>query len=737
MEWLAGFFLFILLREWLLPLTELTDTSELTPFLLLVAGVLLVDLLLEWRWLGLLLKLGGGFYLLHHTFFATPLFDTEWLKDVYSRLTTDIPLLYSQNWLGMAPVSRSLLFYLLIVLLVSLLSYLILQQRQGLWFVFMTEAYLATLDTFMPYDADGGIIRSLIAGFLMLAVLHFLAMERLAGSTGRNKFAYWKSLLAPVLIISLSVGIAYSAPKKEASWPDPISYFMGNGSEGGNSLKKVGYDNNDSQLGGPFVQDESLVFTATTNEKYYWRGDSKDIYTGQGWQKGDVNYQAILEPRNFSWDDKLFSNIETKTVDAMVQYKNSEKHAIIFYEGQLTRLPKYAPQNATIQYDVTNKHVQTHEGIVTIAESTNAGKSKNQKLIDVPNPVLLKMFSYEATSEVPIISEKHFLNLQSDFPFSIEQQYLQLPDSLPPRVKELAEKVTASAKTPYEKVRAVEQYLRSSGEYKYEIKDVPVPKEGQDFVDQFLFDSKRGYCDHFSTSMAVMLRSIGIPTRWVKGFAPGTETDTTETGKRIIEVRNKDAHSWVEVYFADTGWIPFEATTSFVSPVRVEYDVNQAQEEQPVINNLPVDREQPNADDRLERLEEDENTGNITKRISSSYFLISFVILLGVAVVLWRKRERLMIWWVRKQIATYPEDRFIDKYSKLLFLYEKILMNRQEGETLREYVKRLSVSGDVRQDLWYLTNLYEQIHYGFKEVEGKARNIANTILDRLSQQMKP
>lgn len=735
MDWLAAIFLFLLLREWLLPLTELTDTSEVTPFLLLTASVLLIDMLFEWRWLGVLLKLGSGMWFLHQTFFVTPFFKLQWMQETYERFVQDVPLLYTQQWLGMSPVTRSLLFYLLILVLVSILGYLVLQQRQGLWFVFLTEAYLATLDTFMPYDADSGIIRALIAGFIMLAVLHFSAMEKLAGP-GKSKLTYWKSLIAPLLIISFSVGFAYSAPKANASWPDPIAYFTSQGADGKGTFKKVGYDNNDSNLGGPFIQDESMVFMAETNEKYYWRGDSKDTYTGLGWEKGKVEYESILNPGTHEWNDKLFTNVETKKVEAKLRFTNGEQFTTMFYPGQLIGLSELTPQNATIQYDVTNKHIQTHEGIVTVTQSRNTSSGVVQRLVDIPNPTQVKMLNYEEQAEVPVLSEKKMLDLPINYPVEIEKRYLQLPENLPPRIKLLALDVTKSADTPYEKARAIETYLRS-GDYKYEIRDVPVPKPGQDFVDQFLFETKQGYCDHFSSSMTVMLRTLGIPARWVKGFAPGTEVGQTEDGKKIIEVQNKDAHSWVEVYFPEVGWIPFEATTSFVSPVRVNYDVNSAPVEQQAANNTQTDKSQEQDDDRLNKLEEDEDTATSAKQFSGKTAWILGAVLLAGLVVAWRRRNQLIIWWMRKQMATYSEDRFVEKYGKLLSLYERVLMNRQEGETLREYVKRLSVSGDVRQDLWYLTNLYEQVHYGYKDIEEKARNIANKIMDRLSQQMKP
>ena len=84
----------------------------------------------------------------------------------------------------------------------------------------------------------------------------------------------------------------------------------------------------------------------------------------------------------------------------------------------------------------------------------------------------------------------------------------------------------------------------------------------EDYVDQFLFDTKRGYCDNFSTSMVVMLRSIDIPARWVKGFAPG-EYQLDDEGERVYQITNNEAHSWVEAYMPGIGWMPFEPTIGF------------------------------------------------------------------------------------------------------------------------------------------------------------------------------
>jgi transglutaminase-like putative cysteine protease len=736
LEWLAALFLFFMLREWLLPLKVLTDTGTLEQFYYIAAGVLLLDLFVPHRWLTFPFKLMGILWLLHASFFVTPLFDTEWLKETAARLTHDVPLMMQQQWTEMSPISRNFLFDLLLIVLISLLTYLVLEQRQGLWFVFLTELYLAVLDTFMPYEADGGIIRTLVLGFLLLAVTHLNLMQKMATVSGNGRLTLWNSLIAPVLIVSLTVGIAYVAPKKAASWPDPIAYLTGKGTGAAtNFMKKVGYDNNDERLGGPFVQDDSLVFVAITNERTYWRGDSKDIYTGVGWQKGEREYESILEPREYRWGDTLFRGMETKQVIASLNFQGGEQFPTVFYPGQLKRLISYTPDNATIVYDKQNQQLEVRDGKITLIPPQS---SHVQQQLVGPNNVLMKLRNYRLEAEVPIVSEKALVNAGTSYPEEIKARYLQLPPHLPQRIKELAQSVTKDARTPYEKVRAIENYLRSSGKYKYETTDVPVPLKGQDFVDQFLFESFRGYCDHFSSSMAVMLRSIGIPTRWVKGFAPGTRVADTENGNEVIEVRSKDAHSWVEVYFPEYGWIPFEATSTFLSPVRIKYDLNPVQQSTPIpLPNAGDVNASDRGDGRLDELEEGDITSDGGFRIPGEVYAAALALAAIIGFSVWKRRRLLEAWWIKRQMSTYEGRHYTDKYRLLLRLAESVLSRRQPGETLREYVTRLTISGDKRQDLWYLTELYERMYYGFKEMEEKAKTVANQLLERLSQQLKP
>ena len=104
---------------------------------------------------------------------------------------------------------------------------------------------------------------------------------------------------------------------------------------------------------------------------------------------------------------------------------------------------------------------------------------------------------------------------------------------------------------------AIEAYLRTIS---YTL-DVPAPPLDRDVADYFLFDLRRGYCDYFATAMVVLARSVGIPARLVTGYASGGY-DVISAQFVVLE---KDAHSWVEVYFPSYGWVEFEPTSGLAA----------------------------------------------------------------------------------------------------------------------------------------------------------------------------
>jgi len=131
-------------------------------------------------------------------------------------------------------------------------------------------------------------------------------------------------------------------------------------------------------------------------------------------------------------------------------------------------------------------------------------------------------------------------------------RYLMLPDNLPQRIGDLAKAWVGQSTNAREMASLIEKQLQTG--YTYDL-DSPSGAEPNP-LDHFLFESKRGHCEFYSTAMAIMLRTLGIPTRNVAGFVGGTYNRFGE----FYAVRQGDAHSWVEVYLRDRGWERFDPT---------------------------------------------------------------------------------------------------------------------------------------------------------------------------------
>lgn len=159
---------------------------------------------------------------------------------------------------------------------------------------------------------------------------------------------------------------------------------------------------------------------------------------------------------------------------------------------------------------------------------------------------------YEVLSQAPIFNVDHLRAAPNDYPPALAP-YLDLPDSVTQRTWNLADRITADTRSPYDQAIAIQNYLRST--YPYTL-DIDPPPPDVNVVDYFLFDLQKGYCDYYASAMVVMARSLGIPARLAVGYAPG-EYDARQD--RLI-VREKDGHSWPELYFPGYGWIPFEPT---------------------------------------------------------------------------------------------------------------------------------------------------------------------------------
>jgi len=167
--------------------------------------------------------------------------------------------------------------------------------------------------------------------------------------------------------------------------------------------------------------------------------------------------------------------------------------------------------------------------------------------LDSEHPVV----RYEAESLLRTPNARRVSQPSYTFPPEIAREYLQLP-AVDPRVTALAKEITARASTVGDKASEIQLYLRSHFGYTLQLPTTPP----QDPIANFLFERRQGHCEYFASSMAVMLRSLGIPSRVVNGFSGGEFNDVSAQ----YVIRASEAHSWVEAYIPGEGWVEFDPT---------------------------------------------------------------------------------------------------------------------------------------------------------------------------------
>lgn len=259
----------------------------------------------------------------------------------------------------------------------------------------------------------------------------------------------------------------------------------------------------------------------------YWRALTYDVYTGRGWASSPIETHQFRagEPVNDAMDPQLF--LIHQDFEVIKENEN-----LILYTGELV----------------------TAMADFTIAYRSNPGDPRDifGGKIDAR--------SYKIKSQIQVVGESQLRSVNEEPPQWIVDRYLQLPESVPSRVRDLALDLTVSKMTDYEKAHLLEAYLRN---IPYTL-DVPAPPVNKDVADYFLFDQRKGYCDYYATSMVVMARAVGLPARLVMGFASGTYDES----QNQFVVTEADAHSWVEIYFQDFGWIGFEPTSGQPAIIR-------------------------------------------------------------------------------------------------------------------------------------------------------------------------
>ncbi|MCE7792594.1 transglutaminase domain-containing protein [Salipaludibacillus sp. CUR1] len=718
---------FLLLWEWLRPIPVITHTADIHIFVWFAFFSAILIYLRVPYWLIIPALLAGSIYGLHIIFYEGSFLSREggWqtVRLFSGEAWYNTTLIFSGEFAGLTDPFRTFLLFLLLALVCYLLYFSVFQTRRIFFFLLSTVVYITVLDTFTPVEASAAIIRIVIIGFFILTLLHMLKIQDEERAIGRRTASFfspaWMYTLIFMILAATGVGIA--APKPDPQWSDPVpamrGMVLGEGSGSGSGLKRVGYGENDERLGGGFIQDDNPVFTAEVDEASYWRGESKHEYTGHGWVS-DPRYEEVSgDSLGYA---KYESLTETEERQVSIEMKEGVGFSHFFYPGQVQ----------SISLDNLSFYVDDNEG-AREPLSFMTDPVGGRVMAETPEGNEITLTAYDLVYEDPAFPIGTMRTVSENDPQEVQDLYLQLPEELPERVADLAEEIVEDEENRYDKVKAVEQYFSESG-FTYQTQDVPMPEEDEDYVDQFLFETQVGYCDNYSTSMAVLLRTLDIPARWVKGFTSGEEIEELEDGRSVYEVANGNAHSWVEVYFPEVGWVPFEPTQGFdnyaeFAEEEVDIDIDLDEE-----NGEDTEQPDQDRDDMIPELEEgaddfeaagsDGSTGGggpgLAEMFTPRTLFISILSLVFL-MVLYQKQSRLQNYYFLIHYKLLGQDkRFSTAYRRLLWILENEGLPRGEGETLREYAKRVDLVLSS-QAMMKLTKLYEKVYYGGYEPDGE------------------
>lgn len=336
---------------------------------------------------------------------------------------------------------------------------------------------------------------------------------------------------------------------------------------------------------------------------------------------------------------------------------------------------------------------------------------------------------------------------------TIRRQYLDVPKSVPDRVTKLAKEITKGAKTDYDKLKAIESYLVAN--YKYTVKPGTIPK-GKDAVDYFLFDKKSGYCTYFASAMAIMGRSLGIPTRIAQGYIV-----KAEPFKAKYDVTENDAHAWVEGYIEGLGWVNFEPTAGFVygatssssktdSSSRPESKPDSSSQQSsstPDSSSSIVDSSDASSDDTALDSDSSSKSGGTIELKNTGGRILWLLIIIAVLVILLTpliEYVKINITFIKYGRLYKSADNNLKVYmdiTALIKLLESKKLKIEEFETLSEYSSRINcynpkVNDSIKESL----DVYMKERYGGidinsveqKKVEMTRQLVESYIKDEIS-----
>lgn len=609
-----------------------------------------------------------------------------------------------------------LLFWMILMVLVSFFTAFILFKIKKIFLLLPLYIGSFIVYWYKFYDSAYWMISAFLTLFLILMGLDKFYKERVTveNPTHYDIEDFYSPWLRTVFTYSiLIVSIAVLLPKSNNTihwpwlqqtvynvYPDIVKLRSHDGSsrESGSaslfSFSITGYQQNDSKLGGPVALSDRKIMTVQADSNHYLRGNVKHRYTGDHWEA----IIGFVENHPLGYNFGGISEFEKEN------YYNETKITITNHSFASTTI--FSPYRAVEVYSNDDHVLNVSSDNVMYFPDGVYDRERYAVQVQVPLPYGI------------LVSRG--LQLKKDS-ISDLGKYLQVPENkITLRTKELTREIVKDEKTDLNKATAIESYLRNNYIYNLNVSEVPDDKE---FIDHFLFDEQEGYCTYFATAMAIMLRLEGIPTRYIEGYLT---QETEESG--VYEVRQKNAHAWVEAFIEPVGWMTFEPTPVYPIQSRLEnYQPVVVEDEESASNEIENNVREPRPgfedmliDDSLDYMDGDgapiynEVYEDVPAELREMIINILLIILLLIIPV------RFLVGLLKYSYNEHKARR-LPNNKRIIYLYGQITnllgflgYPQKYGETHSEYANRIAYkffTHNVR-GIQEITDIFVRSKYG-------------------------
>lgn len=513
-----------------------------------------------------------------------------------------------------------------------------------------------------------------------------------------------------------------------------------------------------SDLGGEVELSGRPVMSVIASQRTYLKGSVRNIYTGSSWTlQEDRRYELPIDTE-FDFDEDIKGDFSYKILEKFqapslfvdspesfeIPYANYD--ITVDYMDMRTRVifrPDF-PRQLRLRQDYFDVFEISRESILYGKSNLSRGFGYlfRYKGIDYSDRTYIDLLrqSYPGFYQDILTEENNNfsnsgitreqveeLNVYSK---RMRENYLDLPESLPERVGQLAEEITAHAQNDYDRAKALESFLSENHPYTL---SPPTTPDDRDFVDFFLFDVKEGYCVYYASAMAVMLRTLDIPSRYVQGYMMPSQPDIPdfifppETSFGSYLVTSDNAHAWVEAYLEGFGWIPFEPTAAFTSSF-YDFDPTAAHERD---------------ESQIFPPREETQVYSATAVVFAALFALSAVVFIFITLILINLIKSRRIISNAKGMENKDAVMFISNNIKQTFA--ALGISRFSYETQLEYFERIrqnisqprfEYSEILLQRLESFFDVYLLTRYGNKVIENSCKSLAIEVYGSLMGETK-